>query len=133
MFLFELSKKHSYKYNIFFLVPHTKGAKLKEVWQNITIYRFRYFWPQLLKRLSHRNSGMYFALKSNKFLYLLLPFLIFFQLVNMIRFIKKEKIDIIHAHWLIPFGFSAALVAKIFRKPLIVSDHGSDLNLSNIF
>lgn len=133
MFLFELSKRHAKNYNIFFLVPHTKGVKLKEVWQNVTIYRFRYFWPEKLETLCY-GSGIIPNLKRNRLLYLILPFLFFFQFINICLLIKKEKIDIVHAQWFFPSGLTASVAAKIFHKPLIFSSHGPDiLNLSSVF
>lgn len=133
MFLFELSKRHAENYNIFFLVPHTKGVKFKEVWQNVTIYRFRYFWPEKLETLCY-GSGIIPNLKKNHLLYLILPFLFFFQFINICLLIKKEKIDIVHAQWFFPSGLTASVAAKIFHKPLIFSSHGPDiLNLSGVF
>lgn len=133
MYLFELYKRLTDSYNIFFLVPHVKKAKTKEVWQNVNIYRFRYFWPDKLEKLCY-GSGVIPKLRKNKFLYLLVPFLFIFQFINICVLLKKERIDIIHAHWFVPSGFTAIIAAKIFRKPSIISSHGPDiLNLPGAF
>src|SRR5438270_9370006 len=39
----------------------------------------------------------------------------------------KIKFDIMHAHWIIPNGPLAALVARLRGIPLIISMHGSDV------
>lgn len=43
------------------------------------------------------------------------------------RVARKVRADIIHAHWVIPNGPPAALVAKRTRTPLVISLHGSDV------
>jgi glycosyltransferase involved in cell wall biosynthesis len=48
-------------------------------------------------------------------------------LVNAAIISQKEKIDIIHAHWLIPSGLTAWVCRKVFQKPFIVTVHGSDV------
>jgi len=41
----------------------------------------------------------------------------------------KENPDIIHATYLIPHAINAFMVGKIFRKPIVVSLIGSDINI----
>ena len=54
----------------------------------------------------------------------------FFYLGAAIKEILKEKCDIIHSHWLVPFG-----LVSTFRKfvdndtPLIITSHGQDINI----
>jgi len=42
----------------------------------------------------------------------------------------KNRCSLIHAHWAIPTGLIGALVGAVFRKPLIVTIHGSDLRMA---
>jgi len=37
--------------------------------------------------------------------------------------------DVIHAHYAVPQGLSGALIKKLRRKPLVLTVHGSDLNV----
>jgi glycosyltransferase involved in cell wall biosynthesis len=39
------------------------------------------------------------------------------------------KFDLIHSHMAVPSGFAGALLSKIFRKPIVVTCHGSDVNI----
>lgn len=56
-------------------------------------------------------------------------FLMFVALTPCLRSVKKEfNFDVIYAHWLFPDGFAAALVSRIFRKPLLLHAHGCDVN-----
>lgn len=44
--------------------------------------------------------------------------------------ISPEHFDLIHAHWVLPNGVPAALVARHCGLPLVVSLHGSDVYLA---
>ncbi|MBN2543047.1 glycosyltransferase [bacterium] len=39
----------------------------------------------------------------------------------------RENISIIHAHFILPAGLIAVLIAKIFNKPVLLTAHGSDI------
>lgn len=56
------------------------------------------------------------------------PFAISATLANLASLIQREgPFDIMHAHWVLPNGPSAALMAQLFGLPLVVSLHGSDV------
>jgi glycosyltransferase involved in cell wall biosynthesis len=42
------------------------------------------------------------------------------------RWARRSKPDVLHAHWLLPNGFLAALVSRRYDIPLVVSIPGSD-------
>ena len=42
----------------------------------------------------------------------------------------RSSFDLIHAHWVLPNGTPAALVARLRRLPLVISLHGSDVYLA---
>ena len=42
----------------------------------------------------------------------------------------RARSGVIHAHWVIPNGPPAAQVARLLRRPLVVSLHGSDIHLA---
>lgn len=44
-----------------------------------------------------------------------------------IQLCSKENYDVINAHFVIPSGLPAVFLAKIFRKPLVISIHGGDI------
>jgi len=41
--------------------------------------------------------------------------------------IRKNKIDIIHAHYILPAGFLGLQLSKLTGKPLVLTIHGSDI------
>jgi glycosyltransferase involved in cell wall biosynthesis len=51
------------------------------------------------------------------------------QIRAIIKLIRRKNIDAIHAHWIIPQGFTAAIALMITQKsiPLICTSHGGDL------
>src|SRR5205814_6041968 len=46
------------------------------------------------------------------------------------RLVRRARPDLLVAHWVIPNGPPAALVARAARLPLVVSLHGSDVYLA---
>lgn len=48
---------------------------------------------------------------------------------------ERFNFDIIHAHRVFPEGFAAVLLGKFFKKPVVITIHGSDINSlhKNIF
>lgn len=68
-------------------------------------------------------------LEKNKLLWLVVPIFFLFYLIKLKKIIKKEKIKIIHAHWLFPQCLVAVIYKKILcRKIKILGTiHGSDI------
>lgn len=120
-------KKYSPDIGIFVLAPHFKGAKRQETINQLKIFRFKYFFTRY-EKLCYQG-GIMINLKKNPLLYLLLPFFFIAQIYSLNKIIKAEKINIIHAHWLIPQGISAIIYKKIFNNKIkiICTLHGSDL------
>ena len=55
----------------------------------------------------------------------ILYFLTLFFVVKKVR--KKFDFDLIHAHFAYPDGVTSILLKKIFKKPVILTIHGSDM------
>jgi len=54
-------------------------------------------------------------------------------LPTVIRLQKEFDFDLIDAHYIYPDGFAAVLLGSLFRKPVVVSARGSDINLYKEF
>ena len=108
------------------LAPHHEGAELQEEIEGIRIYRFPYFWPKKYQRLCYQG-GILPNLRGNILLWMQVPLLFMSQLFYAVKLIRKERIDIIHSHWLVPSGLVGAICGKICRRPLLVTIHGSDI------
>ena len=60
-------------------------------------------------------------------IYPLTPVVFASSLWALWRLTGKIKFDVMHAHWVVPNGPVAAIVARLRRLPLIISMHGSDV------
>jgi glycosyltransferase involved in cell wall biosynthesis len=125
-FVYELATRLKNDFEIFVLAPAYKDSLHFEINDEIKIYRHKQF---LIKNVELAYGiGIYENLKRNKFKYFMLPFYFFFQFLLIKKLTQKEKITIIHAHWLIPNGFIAVLCKKILKIDfkIISTIHGSD-------
>ncbi len=127
-FVLELSRRLAKYFDITVLTPRVPGVRDKETMTGLRVVRYPYFFPSL-ENLTSRNGGILHQLKSNPLNYLLVPFFITGQVLAIVHLIRREKIDAIHAHWLIPQGFAAAIALMITGKsnPLVCTSHGGDL------
>ena len=128
-FVFDLSRRLRRKgYEVSVLAPHAKGARLKETMDGIRVYRYRYFFPGL-QGLAYAG-GILANLRKNRLNYLLVPFFLFFQLIALVRILRANRFDLVHAHWLIPQGLICAVVNNYLvagSLPLICTSHGADI------
>ena len=125
-FIYNLTKSLASEYNTIVLAPHCKGAMKKELMENLKVRRFAYFKPEGLQKLCY-GGGIISNLKNSFLAKIQMPFLILSEFLVSCFILRKEKINLIHAHWILPQGFVAAFLKKSFKIPLLVSVHGSDL------
>lgn len=126
-FVFELSRRLAEQFDVVVLAPHAPGAERFERMGNLEVHRFRYFftpWQSLAYQ-----GGIMANLKQNRLRYLLVPFFLVAELASLIRLLRKYRIDVIHAHWLIPQGLAVAIAGMFMKNmpPLICTSHGGDL------
>ena len=69
----------------------------------------------------------YLAIPNVGFLHGFFLFMAIWPLIKRLQ--GQRKFDLINAHWLFPDGVAAAWVAKRLRLPLVLSAHGTDVNL----
>lgn len=105
--------------------PHDKGLMKRESIEGIEITRFRYA-PENYEILAYRGMMHELVLKKISNFFLFIIFLFSFT-IETLRFVKKNNIDVIHAHWWIPTGLIGVFVAKLMRKPLVITSHGTDI------
>lgn len=125
-FVNELCHRLESHFNIFVLAPYASGTKKIERRGNITIIRFRYWFGE---KDYLTDKPILPVLAQKKMLWLLIPGFICSQFINMVAVIKKEKINIIHAHWIIPQGLLAVFFKVVFANKInvFVTSHGGDL------
>lgn len=69
----------------------------------------------------------YLAIPNVGFLHGLFLFIAIWPLIKRLQ--RQRHFDLINTHWLFPDGVAAAWAAKRLRLPLILSAHGTDINL----
>ena len=81
----------------------------KTNWEGIKIYYPR--WLEFPKSLFFASSGkrMYHGIKK-----------------TICQIKKKFNFDLIHSHVALPDGYAGMLIAKKFKKPLVITIHGQD-------
>ena len=126
-FVHYLSRNMQDVFEVHVLTPHTVKAKLTETLEGVNVHRFRYL-PVIWQKLAY-EGGIVPNLKQNKWLALQIPFLFFFMFLSGLKLAKKYKVDIIHAHWVIPQGFIALLIKRFYSDSVkvMVTSHGADL------
>ena len=111
---------------VFVLTAYDTKFNWKGCNKNFSIRAYKYIFPNRFHVLGYSRTlrGDIEFIKST---YLLAPFMFFFGFLNLLRLVKEKKIDVIHAHWILPNGFIAALVSKITKVPVVISLPGSDV------
>ncbi len=125
-FVYELSNRLGQTNKMTILAPHAHKAKFHEKMENLDVYRFQYFFPNSIQKVAY-GAGIIPNVKSSFLAKIQLPFFLFAEMVYSNLLVIKTKPDVIHAHWMIPQGFVGAILKKLYRKPLIITIHGSDL------
>lgn len=115
------------KYMITIIAPSSPDSKAEEDFDGIFVKRFSYFYPSYLQLLTSGEGVLYSSQKNiilgkiQIFTFVLAEF--FFLLKTLI----KEDFDIIHANWILPQGLIAVIAKFIFKKPVILTIHGTDV------
>lgn len=124
-FIHELCKRLTNEFHIIALVPDAQNSTPNEMLDGVEIIRYRYA-PKKLQSLVN-NGGIINNLRTYLWKWLLVPGFIIGQYFTLKQILRKRKIDLIHAHWLIPQGVIAQYLAIKNNIPFIVTSHGGDL------
>lgn len=99
-------------WNVHVLAPHAPGAARDEVMDGVPVHRFRYFWPESLQTVCY-DGGALVKLRNNRWNFTLIPFLVVAQWLAVQTRVIRRKTVLLHSHWLLPQGFTAACAARI--------------------
>ncbi|KKT75299.1 MAG: Glycosyltransferase [Microgenomates group bacterium GW2011_GWA2_44_7] len=126
IFILDLLKSLRKKFEITVLAPHQQSSSKLQRYGNITIKRFQYFWPAKWQGLCY-GGGILANIKKKPYLAFQIPFLFFFETMAAIQLVCQQEFDILHAHWVLPQGFVAAIIKRFYRLPFVLTAHGSDV------
>jgi len=126
-FVHELAKRMSPGFRTIVLCPHATGAATRERFEGVEVIRYRYA-PAAWERLVN-DGGIVTNLRNAPWKVVLVPSFVLSQLLVAWRIIRTERVDVVHAHWLIPQGVIAVLLQWFVgrRLPFVVTSHGADL------
>ncbi|MBI2664913.1 glycosyltransferase [Candidatus Woesearchaeota archaeon] len=125
-FVYELSGLLAKRgFDVIALTPHHKGAASREIMGSVKIRRFPYFFAKY-EKLCY-DGGMLPNMKKYWYAKFLMPLLIISEFFYALRIVRKAKIDAMHAHWIVPQGFVAAIIKKLTGTPYIVTAHAGDV------
>lgn len=121
------------KYDITVIAPSAPGANPAETIQGIKVKRFTYFYPHRLQMLTSGEGILYTSRKMKVFGKIQILTFVIVEFFYTLSALAKNDFDIIHANWILPQGLIAVVAKFIFRKPVIVTVHGSDIFTLNKF
>jgi glycosyltransferase involved in cell wall biosynthesis len=96
--------------------------------RGLALHWAEYATPPVRQRLATGLSGIVPNLRRRPWLAAQVP--------SLVRAMRREAVshaggsDLVHAHWLFPGGIAGIAAAEEARLPLIVTCHGSDVNLA---
>ena len=108
-----------------FLVPHAPMSQTQESMNGMAVLRFRYAWPEHLERVCYQGGAME-NLRKSRLARVALPGLLLSQSFSIRRLIRSRKFELVHSHWIIPQGFSAAFWNRN-DTPLLLTAHAGDV------
>lgn len=124
-FVHELCRRLATSFNVIALVPDAPNADASGILDGVEVIRYRYA-PRRLQTLVN-HGGIATNLRRSKWKWLLVPGFLFGQYIAAKRLLKHRRVDVIHAHWLLPQGFVARRLQQGAGVPYLVTSHGGDL------
>ncbi len=101
-----------------------KGLKSQEIF-GIKVHRFRYFFKRW-EDLTHEENVPDRLKRSWRYKFIL-PFYLFFGIIEIYRLGKRERYDIIQCHWPLPHTLFGYFGKKAAKSKLISSFYGVEL------
>ncbi len=121
------------KYDITVIAPGAPGAKRSEKIEGVNVKRFSYFYPTSLQILTTGEGVLYTSRKRRILGRIQVVTFVLSEFFSVLSTLAKTNFDIIHANWILPQGAVAVIAKFIFRKPVIVTVHGTDIFALNKF
>lgn len=115
------------KDRITILAPHDLTAKRLEERDAIRVERFRYMWPERLQRVAY--PAILPNIRHSPALALQVPPFIWNQYRAVRKLVKRDRTDMLYAHWVMPQGLVAWQVKRKTGTPYILQNHSSDLTV----
>lgn len=115
------------KYHVTVLAPSAPRAKSSEKMKGVSVKRFTYFYPPSLQLLTSGEGVLYTSRKNRLFGKIQVLAFVIAEFLSTISILAKNDFDVIHANWILPQGLIAVIAKFIFKKPVVVTVHGTDI------
>ncbi|HEX5960884.1 MAG TPA: glycosyltransferase [Rhodanobacteraceae bacterium] len=124
-FVHELCKRLTGRFRVVAVVPDSPDAEPGGLLDGVEVVRYRYA-PRRWQTLVN-DGGIIVNLRRSRWKWLLVPGFALGQYLAARRIVRDRKIDVIHAHWLLPQGWIARRLSRDYGVPYVVTSHGGDL------
>ncbi len=125
VFIEDFAKSISDRCEVHVLAPHTKGAKLYEDLKGVQVFRFRYA-PDQFERFGAGISVIEIV-RKDPWTLLMIPILVLAGASWIVALEFRNRYDVIHVHWLVPFGPVVGILRTFANFRYVVTSHGSDV------
>ena len=134
-FILDLAQALSEEADVTVLAPDAPGAARAEHMGKVAVRRFSYFWPRSLQRLAITNQrGMRDNLRGSILAKAQVPLFLQQQAAKLRQMVRRERFDVVNAHWLVPQGLTAAWgLRRNGSTKLILHVHAGDVYLLQRF
>lgn len=112
------------------IAPATSTAPRHDVLDGIPVTRFRYA-PRALETLAYEGN-MATQVRESWGARVGLVGLLGAELRAALGEMRRQPVDIVHAHWWFPGGVAGVVAARWRRVPLVTTLHGSDVRLGRL-
>jgi glycosyltransferase involved in cell wall biosynthesis len=124
-FVHELCRRLAQRFHVIVVVPDAPGADSNGPLDGVDVVRYRYA-PRAWQTLVN-NGGIVTNLRRSRWKWLLVPGFVLGQCLAARSILRRWKVAVIHAHWLLPQGLVARRLGRLFYVPYVVTSHGGDL------
>ena len=111
---------------VYLLAPYHPDVRRQPVEKGVNLHFFKYSPFRNLNIWGYAES-LEADVRVRGAIYPLTPVVFASAFWALWRLTGRLKFDVMHAHWVVPNGPVAAIVARLRRLPLVVSMHGSDV------
>ncbi|MGA7730639.1 MAG: glycosyltransferase [Chloroflexia bacterium] len=108
------------------LAPYHPDVRRQPIEKGVNLHFFKYSPFRNLNIWGYAES-LEADVRLRGAIYPLTPVVFISAFWALWRLTGRLKFDVMHAHWVVPNGPVAAIVARLRRLPLVVSMHGSDV------
>jgi len=111
------------------LTPYHPQFARTQADHTVDLKTYKYVFPSNWHLLGYSNTLIHDC-QLKKIVYFLAPLMFLSSMIHLFLLHRKQQFNLLHAHWLLPNGFIAAVISKLCKIPLVISFHGSDVFVS---